>query len=306
MQGVVTAVCISRTKGVPKENVGSSRVVEGHGLVGDAHAGAWHRQVSLLAEESIAKMRAKGLEVRPGAFAENLTTSGINLRDLPVGTRLEIGSEVVLEVTQIGKECHTGCAIFEQLGECIMPIEGIFARVIRGGVVSNGDIIRPIMPVCVGILTVSDKGSAGEREDLSGAEIERIISCLGRIEERKVVPDEFSIIAEELRYMADKLGADLVLTTGGTGCAPRDVTPEATTSVLDRLAPGIPEAMRAVSMSKTPHAMLSRAVAGIRGRTLIINLPGSPKAVRECLEVLMPALPHAIATVRGTGGECAR
>ncbi|HBK60432.1 MAG TPA: molybdenum cofactor biosynthesis protein, partial [Firmicutes bacterium] len=225
---------------------------------------------------------------------------------LPIGTRLAVGPEALLEVTQIGKECHAGCAIFQQVGECVMPHEGVFAKVVRGGVVSGGDSIRVLDPVRVAVLTVSDKGARGEREDSSGAEIERIISRIGAVVERKVVPDEFDVIAEELRRMADKLAVHLILTTGGTGLSPRDVTPEATLAVLDRLAPGIPEAMRAASMAKTPHAMLSRAVAGTRGRVLIVNLPGSPRAVRECLEVLMPALPHAIATASGAGGECAR
>jgi len=305
-EGVVVAVCISETKGVPKQDVGSAMLVDNHGLDGDAHAGRWHRQISLLAEESIAKMRAKGLDVGPGAFAENVTTRGLELPTLPIGTRLGVGSEALLEVTQIGKECHSKCAIFQQVGECVMPTEGIFAKVLHGGIVTGGDSIRVLPAIDVGVLTVSDKGSRGEREDLSGATIEKTISNIAVVVERAIVPDEFDAIAEELRRMADKLNVNLILTTGGTGFAPRDVTPEATLCVLDKLAPGIPEAMRAVGLAKTPHAMLSRAIAGTRGHTLIVNLPGGPKAVQECLEVLMPALPHAIAILAGTGGECAR
>ncbi len=112
------------------------------GVEGDAHAGAWHRQVSLLAMESIKKMQEKGLEVRPGDFAENITTEGLDLLSLPIGTLLRVGSEALLEVTQIGKECHAGCAIFQQVGQCIMPTEGIFARVIKGGKVRPGDLIQ--------------------------------------------------------------------------------------------------------------------------------------------------------------------
>lgn len=305
-EGVVVAVCTSETKGVPKQDVGSAMLVENHGLDGDAHAGRWHRQVSLLAEESIAKMRAKGLDVGPGAFAENITTRGLDLPSLPIGTRLGVGSEVLLEVTQIGKECHSKCAIFQQVGECVMPLEGIFAKVLHGGTVTVGDHIHVLPAINVGVLTISDKGSRGEREDLSGAAVERAVSNMGVVVERKIVPDEFDAIAEELRRMADKLNINLILTTGGTGFAPRDVTPEATLSVVDRRAPGISEAMRASSLAKTPHAMLSRAIAGIRGRTLIVNLPGSPRAVQECLDVLMPALPHAITILAGAGGECAR
>ncbi|MGB9886159.1 MAG: MOSC domain-containing protein [Moorellales bacterium] len=140
-RGKVVAVCTSKETGVPKENIGRGYLVPGHGLEGDAHAGDWHRQVSLLAVESIAKMRALGLEVGPGDFAENITTEGLDLPALPVGTRLRLGSEVLVEVTQIGKTCHTGCAIFRQVGKCIMPQEGIFARVLKGGWVQIGDDI---------------------------------------------------------------------------------------------------------------------------------------------------------------------
>ncbi len=306
MGGVVVAVCVSETKGVGKRDVGRARLVEGHGLEGDAHAGPWHRQVSLLAEESIDKMRAKGVDVGPGAFAENITTRGIDLFHLPVGTRLEVGREVVLEITQIGKECHSGCAIFRQVGQCVMPREGVFAVVLRGGEVERGDQVQVKTPVQFAILTVSDKGSRGERRDESGNVIERLVSGLGRVAERQIVPDEYDMIVEALRRMSDKLGVDVVLTTGGTGFSPRDITPEATRSVIDRLVPGIPEAMRAAGLNKTPHAMLSRAAAGIRRKTLIVNLPGSPKGVEECLAVLLPAIPHAVDTLRGTAGECAR
>jgi MOSC domain-containing protein YiiM len=137
----VVAVCISDNKGERKTPVDSVELRENHGIVGDAHAGDWHRQVSLLASESIDKMRVLGLDVDSGDFAENITTSGIELVSLPVGTRLQIG-ETLLEVTQIGKECHTRCAIFYQAGDCVMPKEGIFARVITGGVIRPGDEVE--------------------------------------------------------------------------------------------------------------------------------------------------------------------
>ena len=136
----VIATCISKSKGERKTPVASVELRENHGIIDDAHAGDWHRQISLLASESIDKMRALGLDVSSGDFAENLTTSGIELVTLPIGTRLQIG-ETLLEVTQIGKECHTRCAIFYQAGDCVMPKEGIFARVITGGVVKPGDAI---------------------------------------------------------------------------------------------------------------------------------------------------------------------
>jgi MOSC domain-containing protein YiiM len=141
----VIAVCRSDEKGTRKKPVARATIREEYGVVGDAHAdSSTHRQVSLLAIESIEKMRGKGLELQPGDFAENITTGGIDLAGLPVGTRLSIGAEVVLEMTQIGKECHAGCAIRQQIGDCIMPREGIFARVVRGGTVKPGDDIRII------------------------------------------------------------------------------------------------------------------------------------------------------------------
>ena len=139
----VIAVCSSKTKGVRKENIGQGELQEEFGLIGDAHAdSAWHRQVSLLAAESIEKMKKMGYEVGPGDFAENITCEGMELFTLPIGTRLSVGDKAILEVTQIGKECHAGCAIFKLTGKCIMPKEGIFARVIKGGQVKTGDSIE--------------------------------------------------------------------------------------------------------------------------------------------------------------------
>jgi MOSC domain-containing protein YiiM len=139
----VLAVCISENKGERKKPVEAVELRENHGIVGDAHAGDWHRQVSLLAQESIDKMRALGLDVNAGDFAENITTVGIDLISLPIGSRLQVG-ETLLEVTQIGKECHTRCAIFYQAGDCVMPKEGIFARVIAGGEIKPGDDIHTL------------------------------------------------------------------------------------------------------------------------------------------------------------------
>jgi molybdenum cofactor synthesis domain-containing protein len=157
----------------------------------------------------------------------------------------------------------------------------------------------------VAILTVSDKGFRGEREDRSGKTIrEMVFERNAQISGYAVVPDEKGIIADKLARWADEGKVDVVLTTGGTGLSPRDVTPEATLSVVERLVPGISEAMRIESLRKTPRAMLSRAVAGTRKKTLIINLPGSPKAVRECLEVVLPVLEHAVEIIKGGVGEC--
>jgi len=141
MTAHVVAVCVSEKKGERKKPVASGELQVEHGLAGDAHAGDWHRQVSLLALESIRKMQALGLDVGTGDFAENLTTEGIDLVSLPIGTKLQIG-DAVLEVTQIGKECHTRCAIYHQAGDCVMPKEGIFARVLSGGIIASGAPIK--------------------------------------------------------------------------------------------------------------------------------------------------------------------
>lgn len=158
----------------------------------------------------------------------------------------------------------------------------------------------------VGILTLSDKGARGEREDLSGAVIRELLDpAVFAVSEYAVIPDDQETIVATLVAWVDEKKLDLVLTTGGTGVAPRDVTPEATRAVIEREVPGMAEAMRWASLQKTPHAVISRAVAGIRRQTLIVNLPGSPKAVRENLAVLLPALAHAIEKIQGDPSECA-
>ncbi|OGU70212.1 MAG: molybdenum cofactor sulfurase [Ignavibacteria bacterium RBG_16_34_14] len=141
--GKIAAISISKKKGIPKSNVDFAQLIENHGIKGDAHAGNWHRQVSFLAMESIKTMREKGLpKLRPGAFAENITTEFINLPGVQVGNKIKIGNEVELEVTQIGKECHTRCAIYFKVGDCVMPSDGIFAKVVKGGTIYVSDEVR--------------------------------------------------------------------------------------------------------------------------------------------------------------------
>ena len=236
---------------------------------------------------------------------------GFDFARLPVGTRFRSGN-VWLQMTQIGKECHSHCAIFEAMGECIMPHEGVFTRVLSGGTLSVGDELEIVpddvpTPIRVAVVTASDKGSRGERVDVSGETIRKMCTDAGLLISRSVIlPDEREQLAAFMRDLCDGSGADLILTTGGTGFSPRDWTPEATTDIAERMVPGIPAAMVANSLQYTPRAMLTRAVAAIRGKTLIVNLPGSPKAVEENLSYILPALPHGIQMLRGEGGECAR
>jgi molybdenum cofactor synthesis domain-containing protein len=159
----------------------------------------------------------------------------------------------------------------------------------------------------VAILTVSDRGSKGEREDSSGPLIQEMVKDLpAEVIHYEIIPDEGDKIIKSLKKSADSLKADLILTTGGTGLSPRDVTPDATLRVIDKEVPGFAEAMRAESLKKTPHAMISRAIVGIRGSSLIVNLPGSPKSVKENLAVILPALPHALSKLKGDPSECAQ
>jgi molybdopterin adenylyltransferase len=155
------------------------------------------------------------------------------------------------------------------------------------------------------ILTISDKGSRGEREDQSGPVLREILGKAGfSIARVEVLPDDQQLLEQRLRHLADESCLDLVVTTGGTGVSPQDVTPDATLAVIDREVPGMAEAMRLNSLAKTPHAMLSRAVAGVRGQTLIINLPGSVKGARENMQVLLPALDHALDKIQGDPSDC--
>ena len=310
-KGRVIAICISKNKGTAKTEVPAATLKPEYGIEGDAHAGNWHRQVSLIALEKIEEFRKRGADVDFGAFGENIIVEGFDLSSLPVGTRFKIG-DALLELTQIGKECHTHCSIYHQVGDCIMPREGVFTKVVGGGEIKAGDEIEMIekdsaVAFTAAWITLSDKGAAGEREDKSGPLIGEMLEAAGyNVVDGLLIPDDPERLKAELINLADRRQVNIVFTTGGTGFSPRDLTPEATTEVCDRMTPGIAEAIRAYSMTKTPKAMLSRAAAGMRGKTLIINLPGSPKAVRECLEFILGPIEHGLEIMLERDSECAR
>ena len=309
--GIIQAICISEVRGVQKHAIPEADLTPEWGIVGDAHGGNWHRQVSLLGLEKMEAFRARGADVAYGAFGENLVVDGFDFRTLPVGTLLAVG-DVLLQMTQIGKECHNHCAIYKAVGDCIMPREGVFAKVLHGGHIKVGDEMKLIpraepLPWQAAVITLSDKGARGEREDKSGPAIVQRLEAEGyEVVEQILLADDAAALKTTLTRLADQRQLDLILTTGGTGFAPRDITPEATYAVADRNAPGIAEAMRYHSLSITPRGMLSRAASVLRGKTLIVNLPGSPKAVKENLEYILPSLEHGVRIAAGLDGECAR
>ncbi|NQT92477.1 MAG: molybdenum cofactor biosynthesis protein [Lentisphaerae bacterium] len=312
--GKVEALCLSQKKGERKTPVTSATFLENHGIDGDAHAGHWHRQVSLLAAEDIDTLRDKGLpDLKPGDFAENMVVSGVELGRLGLGSRLKAGSDVEMAITQLGKVCHNRCAIYFQTGDCVMPRKGLFARVIKGGKVCPGDevsvldTVSPDVLQCV-VLTISDRCSRGETEDTAGPAVAaRLRDGLGgHVYALEVLPDEQQQIEERLKHYCDGHSIDFVCAVGGTGFAPRDVTPEAIAAISDRATPGLDEAMRAASLQKTAHAMLSRAMSGIRSNTLVISLPGSERASVENLDAILPALGHGLMKLRGDPADCGR
>lgn len=309
--GVVRAICISSRKGTEKHSIEEGCFLENFGIKGDAHGGKWHRQVSLLSYDKIKEFNDRGAGVEDGAFGENLVVEGIDFSSLPVGTRFYAG-DAVLEMTQIGKECHSHCAIFHKMGECIMPREGVFARVLKGGRIRSGDTMETIFPskdrpFQAAVITLSDKGARGERTDESGPTAKEMLEQAGyEVAETLILPDDPEMLKTQLIRLADGRQVDLVVTSGGTGFSLRDQTPEATLAVADRIAPGIAEAIRCKSMEVTNRAMLGRGVSVIRKGTVIVNLPGSPKAVRESLGYILDPLDHGIRILRGSASECAR
>ncbi len=308
--GQVIAVCISEQKGTPKQDVGEARLIADFGLEHDAHAGT-ARQVSLLSLERVKEAEAWArTSLAPGIFGENILASGFDFKTIPVGTRFLIG-EVVLEITQIGKECHSGCTVARETGKCIMPTEGVFAKVIKGGRIQKGmEIIRveeerkavSQSRLRAAILCSSDRCYAGLREDKSSPLIREKLQKAGyEVVETCLLPDDAMMLETNMTRICLEVKPDLLITTGGTGFSPRDVVPEVTRRLCRRNVPGIAEAIRACSMTKTRHAMLSRAESVISYKTLIINLPGSEKAAEECMDFLLGSIEHGLYLLRGEG-----
>jgi molybdopterin adenylyltransferase len=304
--GKVISVNISDKKGVIKSPI-ESITIQKNGILGDAHAGDWHRQVSLLALESIKSFETVlGRSINMGEFAENITSEGLLLYDMKPLDILKIGKDVVLEVTQIGKECHgTGCAIFTAVGKCVMPKEGIFCRVLNTGKVRAGDSIE-YQPKTykAHVITLSDRAYQGIYDDRSGPELANLLKAFFEKEGLSytitgtLIPDD-AMMLESAVSKAVKDKTDILLTTGGTGIGKRDITVETIQLMLDKEIPGIMEHIRVKYGSEKPAALLSRGVAGVIQDTQIYTLPGSVKAVREYMTEIEKNILHVMYMLQG-------
>ncbi len=304
MQFTIKSLNISEKKGTLKVPVNEVEI-DFTGLKTDAHSGNWHRQVSLLAKENIDEFSVQYKQnFKFGDFAENITTEGIDFRKVKILDILE-NENVEMMITQKGKKCHGGgCAVFNAVGHCVMPKEGIFAQVIRPGKLKTGDNMNYRPKVFkVAVITLSDRASRGEYQDLSGPAIAEMAGDfykgIGRLCEISsyVIPDN----AEELTKLISKLSkeCDAIFTTGGTGMSEKDITVETVSPMLSKELPGIMEMVRMKYGQQNPNALLSRSIAGSIGKTLVFCMPGSPKAVREYMTEIFTILEHLTYMVYG-------
>jgi molybdopterin adenylyltransferase len=296
----VVSVNISRGKGTVKSPVPFIEL-DRQGVKTDAHAGDWHRQVSLLGQESVSRFsREAGREIGFGEFAENITTEGLELVNTMPLDRL-VSTHAELEVTQIGKKCHgSNCSIYREVGNCVMPKEGIFARVIREGRIQPGDVFEYHQRVFnFEILTLSDRAYQGRYEDKSGPAMEELIrnhySTSNREIEvhRTLIPDDATMLQMAVSNALES-GVDFLITTGGTGIGPRDITVDTIRPMIEKEIPGIMELIRLKYGAEKPNALLSRSVAGLTGNTFIYTLPGSVRAVSEYLSEILKTNDHLV------------
>jgi molybdopterin adenylyltransferase len=301
----ILSVNISEKKGTIKMPVAQIELTK-EGVKGDAHAGKWHRQVSLLGTESIRKFeKDAGRKIKFGEFAENITTEGIELWKLQPLDMFTF-EDIELEVTQIGKECHgTSCAIFKEVGNCVMPKEGIFCRVIKGGILKPGmELIYKPKVFSIHIITLSDRASQGEYEDKSGPRIKELIEqffavrCSSFAVHCSLIPDDPLQLKTLLKESIEEK-TDIIITTGGTGIGPRDFTPDIVKPMLDKEIPGIMDMIRLKYGAEKPNALISRSIAGVIDQSLIFTLPGSVKAVNEYLPEIFKSLMHLVYMLHG-------
>jgi molybdenum cofactor synthesis domain-containing protein len=301
----VLSVNISEKKGTVKAPVKSIEL-DDMGVKLDAHAGQWHRQVSMLGTESIDKFEEQaGRKIKYGEFAENITTRGFELFKAAPLDRF-ISDNVILEVTQIGKSCHgDSCAIFREVGNCVMPKEGIFCRVVKNGTLKAGDILdyEPRIFKSL-VITLSDRASKGEYEDKSGPKAAGFLETFFNFNnwkysiDKHIIPDDKLDLEKLLKASLNK-GYDFIFTTGGTGIGPRDITVDTVKLILDKEIPGIMDMIRMKYGADKPNALASRAVAGVAGKTLIFTMPGSVRAVDEYLSEITRSLKHLLMMLHG-------
>jgi molybdopterin adenylyltransferase len=301
----VISVNISEKKGTIKKPVPQIELTM-TGVKDDAHSGNWHRQVSLLGTESFEKFSIEaGRKVNFGEFAENITTSGAELFKFHPLDRLICG-DIELEVTQIGKECHgASCAIYKEVGNCVMPKEGIFCRVIRGGILKPGmELIYDPKIFHIHIITLSDRASQGEYEDKSGPRIRELVEQFFSSVHLpssifcSLIPDDPQKL-KELLLQSKEDKTDFIFTTGGTGIGPRDFTPDVVKPLLDKEIQGIMDMIRVKYGAEKPNALVSRSIAGVMDQSLIFTLPGSVKAVNEYLPEIFKSLMHMVYMLHG-------
>ncbi|MCX7861642.1 MAG: molybdopterin-binding protein [Bacteroidales bacterium] len=294
----VVSINISTEKGTIKQPISKAKLTN-KGIEGDAHAGLWHRQVSLLGIESIKRFEAiLKRNILPGEFAENITTEGLELMECqPLDTFSSC--QVELMVTQIGKSCHgDGCSIFQQVGKCVMPKEGIFAKVRREGILKTGDsfVYHPKV-FKIAVITLSDRASSGEYNDLSGEIIKQKITEHFTTKKRlyktyyHLIPDNSELL-KNLIVKAIEEKIDYIFTSGGTGISPKDITIETIKPLIDKEIPGIMEYIRIKYGQQKPQALLSRSIAGIAQNSCIFTLPGSTRATEEYMSEILPQLEH--------------
>lgn len=302
----VVSLCISSHRKTSKKNINRVQMIKNAGLEGDAHAGPGLCQVSLLSCSSLSRMEAAGIKIFHGCCGENVDIDGMELHTFVPGVCLGLGKECILRIAEIGKNNSDGHADAVITGN-IFPEEGIFAEVINEGLVVSGDVVKVLRKngYNSAVLTISDSSFEGRREDKSGPAVKKLLTRSGFFCIRyAVIPDDPEIISRKLALWSDDGSTDLIITTGGTGFSMKDFTPEATKKVCEREVPGIPEMIRIKSSKKVQTAWLSRAVSGIRRNTLIINLPGSQKAVEECMGFVLPVLNHAMEVLAGNVQRC--
>ncbi len=301
----VLSVNISEKKGtikLPVEHI----TLTATGIPNDAHSGKWHRMISLLGTESIAKFEHKAnRKIAYGEFAENITTEGFEIFKTKPLDLLQ-NENITLQVTQIGKHCHgDGCAIYREVGNCVMPKEGIFAKVLKGGELKAGDELNYYPKIYKAlIITLSDRASAGEYEDRSGPRIKELLEEFAAKTDKviaintQIIPDDGTLLAIEIQKAVSE-HVDYIFTTGGTGIGPRDITPDVVKQLLDKEIPGIMEMIRFKYGQEKPNALLSRGIAGIMGSTQVYTLPGSVKAVNEYMAEITKTLDHLIYMLNG-------